>query len=335
MLDVATGTVFFAKNENKRLPIASTTKIMTALVVLEYARLDALYTIQAKEAQTEGSSLELRKGDVLSIRSLLFGLMLVSGNDAAVALANACAGSEEQFVKLMNRKANQIGLRDTHFMNASGLTQKGHYSTAHDMALLAAFALQQKGFEALCASWEKQIEFVVPSKSVYLRNHNRLLKEYEGCIGMKTGYTQAAGRCLVSAARRNGQTCIAVTLCDSNDWEDHRAMLDYAFENSEEVVFEGIKTHLPVVGGVKKSVALEGDAMRIYVPKSVSSALKRVIFVPHFIYAPVVQNEKIGEVTIYCANTPVARTQLRAETAIRKTQTKKTFWERIKALWQT
>ena len=223
LLDADTGEVLYEKNADRRMLIASTTKILTALVALSAAPLQKEITVTA-DHMVEGSSMYLKPGEKVTVEALLYGLMLCSGNDAALALAEACCGSVESFVAEMNRRAAQLGMEQSSFANPNGLDAEGHYSTARDMARLAAAAAKDPTFVRLCST--KQVSIAGRT----MTNHNRLLREVEGCLGMKTGYTQAAGRTLVTCAVRDGRTLVAVTLCDGNDWADHKALYNYGFD---------------------------------------------------------------------------------------------------------
>ena len=221
LLDADTGQVLYEKNGDEQMLIASTTKIMTALVVLEQAGLDDTVTV-TRDHMAEGSSMYLKPGETVRVEELLYGLLLCSGNDAALALT-ACAGGPEPFVALMNEKAAALGMARTSFANPNGLDAEGHYSTARDMAALAAAAMEEPTFRRICSSRSVTIG------QRTMENHNRLLRQVEGCIGLKTGYTKAAGRTLVSCAERCGCRLIAVTLRDSDDWADHAALYEYGF----------------------------------------------------------------------------------------------------------
>lgn len=223
LMDADTGRILYAKNSDCKSLIASTTKIMTAIVVLEHCQLDEVYEIPPQATNIEGSSIYLQAGERLTIRDLLYGMMLQSGNDAAVALALACSDSVAEFVDLMNLKAQQLGLHRTHFENPNGLDGEAHYSTAADLARLTQYALKNSDFEDIVST--KSVRIGERS----LTNHNKLLWSVDGAIGVKTGYTKAAGRILVSAAERNGRRLIAVTISDGNDWQDHKALYDYGF----------------------------------------------------------------------------------------------------------
>ena len=223
LIDGRTGQTLYEKDADRRALIASTTKIMTGLLVCEEPELDREVTVPAAAAGLEGSSMYLRCGETISLRALLFGMMLHSGNDAALTLAISVSGSEQAFVRQMNLRAQTLGLRQTHFANPHGLDSGENYSSARDLAMLAQTALQNQQFRT-----------VVGTKTITcagraLTNHNKLLWRYDGCIGVKTGYTRHAGRILVSAAERGESQLIAVTLADPDDWRDHAALLDYGF----------------------------------------------------------------------------------------------------------
>lgn len=223
LMDAQTGEVLYEKNAGQRALIASTTKIMTGLLVCEQPDLDRTVTVPDCAVGVEGSSMYLKKGEKLTLRALLYGMMLHSGNDAALTLAIAAAGSEAAFVRQMNLRACALGLSDTHFANPHGLDSGENYSTALDLARLARAALENEMFRAVVST--KTIECAGRT----LTNHNKLLWRYEGCIGVKTGYTRHAGRILVSAAERGEERLIAVTIADPDDWRDHTALLDHGF----------------------------------------------------------------------------------------------------------
>lgn len=221
LMDADMGQVLYEKNGDRQMLIASTTKIMTALVVLEHAAPDDVITVTPNH-MAEGSSMYLRAGETVRVEELLYGLLLCSGNDAALALTE-CAGGLTPFVALMNEKAAALGMAHTSFANPNGLDADGHYSTARDMAVLAAAAVENPTFRRICSSRSVTIG------QRTMENHNRLLRQVEGCVGLKTGYTQAAGRTLVSCTERDGCRLVAVTLQDGNDWADHAALYDYGF----------------------------------------------------------------------------------------------------------
>ena len=223
VLDAVSGRELFVRNPDERSLIASTTKIMTALIVCEQCNVLDRMRIPKEAVGIEGSSMYLKEGEVLTLQELLYGLMLSSGNDAAVALAIYCGGTVEGFAELMNDKARNLGLTGTHFENPNGLDSPGHYSTARDLAKLAAYAMKNPIFYK-----------TVSAKSVRigercLTNHNKLLWKLEGADGVKTGFTKAAGRILVSSATRQGRRIIGVTIDAPDDWNDHCRLLNEGF----------------------------------------------------------------------------------------------------------
>ena len=247
LMDAESGRVLYGHNAHKPRLIASTTKLMTALVAVERAvDLDETVTVKGEWLGSEGSSIYLRAGEEITLRGLLYGLLLQSGNDAAMVIACHTAGSVEEFVELMNRRAAELGMKDSSFANPSGLDHENHYSTPYDMALLARACLDNSTVAELCAT-----KSITVGTRTFV-NHNKLLWRCEGCVGMKTGFTEKAGRTLVSAAVRDGQTLICVTLNDGDDWNDHEKLLNYGFETYPRQV-------LCREGEVMGCVAVEGS----------------------------------------------------------------------------
>ena len=289
-LDAVSGRVLFDKNADSRSLIASTTKIMTALVVCERCNVLDRMRIPKEAVGIEGSSMYLQEGEVLTIQELLYGLMLSSGNDAAVALAICCGGTVEGFVELMNDKARLLGLRNTHFENPNGLDSPGHYSSARDLAVLAAYAMENPIFAKTVSAK------TVTAGQRYLRNHNKLLWMVDGADGVKTGYTKAAGRALVSSATRDGRRIITVTLNDPNDWQEHKALLEEGFSrfHVQRIVTAGDRVGtVEVAGG-------EGARAEILAAEDFSYALapeenpQVVLPGPGFVYAPVAEGADAG-----------------------------------------
>ena len=290
LLDAVSGRVLYEKNPDERSLIASTTKIMTALIVCEQCNVLDRMRIPKEAVGIEGSSMYLQEGEVLTLQELLYGLMLQSGNDAAVALAIYCGGTVEGFAELMNDKARNLGLRNTHFENPNGLDAPGHYSTARDLAVLAAYAMENPIFRK-----------TVSTKSLtigqrYLTNHNKLLWRVEGADGIKTGYTRAAGRILVSSATRNDRRLIAVTMDDPDDWNDHADLLEEGFSRYtvRQAVSKGqLVDMVEVVGGEKKQVqvlAAEDFSYALAPEESCQLMLPG----PGFVYAPAVEGADAG-----------------------------------------
>lgn len=229
LIDVESGRLLYSKRGDDRMLIASLTKIMTAIVAIEHGRLDSTVQVSIQAAGKEGSSLYLQAGEKMKLRDMLYGLMLRSGNDAAVAIAEHVGGSVPGFVFLMNRKADELGLANSHFANPSGLDEPGHYSSANDLAKLAAYALHHPIFRDIVKTRVKTAPNPNEQWDYKWVNKNKMLAMYEGADGVKTGYTKQALRTLVSSATRGGQQLVAVTLNDGDDWSDHRRMLDYGF----------------------------------------------------------------------------------------------------------
>lgn len=290
LTDAQTGRILYEKNADARSLIASTTKIMTALVVCEQCNVLDRVRIPKEAVGIEGSSMYLREGEVLTVQELLYGLMLHSGNDAAVALAIYCAGTVEGFAELMNDKAHRLGMTSSHFVNPNGLDSPGHYSTARDMALLASYAMENPIFARTVSA--KTV--TVGGRS--LRNHNKLLWTVEGADGVKTGYTKAAGRILVSSATRQGRRLVAVTMNDPDDWRDHKALLETGFMNYtvKPIVNKGdCLGYMEIAGGQAGLVHLIADESFAYALAD-GEEPQIVISGPGFVYAPVVQGQAAG-----------------------------------------
>lgn len=253
LMDADSGRVLYEQNADSRMLIASTTKILTALVAIREGDLSDIVTVKREAVLTEGSSMYLKEGEKLTLETLLYGLMLCSGNDAAVAIADHVGGSQAGFAKLMNETARELGMENSSFANPNGLDAEDHYSTARDMARLACAAVEN---ETLLR--------IVSTRSVTIggrtmTNHNKLLQYLDGCLGLKTGYTRAAGRTLVSCAERNGQRLVAVTLQDGNDWADHQALYEYGFAAypvHRAAVLGKTLYRAPVKNGIRATVPL-------------------------------------------------------------------------------
>ena len=307
VIDADTGETLFEQNADARLPMASTTKIMTALVALGEGDLDRVYTVKPEYAAVEGSSMYLQAGEKLTLRDTLYGLMLASGNDAAVAVAGECGGMDA-FVRKMNEKAAELGLTDTHFDNPNGLPSDTHYTTAHELAKITAAALKDPVFRQIVATKSCTVS------GHTLVNHNRLLNLYGGAIGVKTGFTRAAGRCLVSAAERNGRTLIAVTLNDPNDWNDHMELLDAGFARYSEITLhkagETIAT-ARVFGGDTDTVSLLAkNTVTAYLLPGEQEKLQRVRYGEKLCYAPVVRTAHAGSIEYRLGDAVLARDTL-------------------------
>lgn len=289
LMHADSGRVLYEKNADERMLIASTTKIMTAIVVLEHCELDDLVEVDSRSAGIEGSSMYLKAGESYTVEDLLYGLLLVSGNDAASALALHVADSMEEFAELMNAKAAELGLTESSFKNAHGLDEEGHYSTARDMAKLAAYCIGNEDFARIAGT----VSHTVGEQT--LVNHNRLLREYDGCLGLKTGYTMAAGRTLVTCAERDGARYVCVTLNDPDDWDDHKALYDWAFANYSfaEVIPAGLSYEVPLISGAEMTAPAETEGAAYALIQN-GESYDMELELPAFAFAPISEGERAG-----------------------------------------
>ena len=326
LMDATTGRVLYEKDADRQSLIASTTKIMTALVVCEQCNVLDRMRIPKEAVGIEGSSMYLKEGEVLTIQELLYGLMLRSGNDAAVALAIYCGGTVEGFAELMNDKAHALGMKDSHFVNPNGLDAPGHYATARDMAVLAAYAMENPIFAQTVSTK------TVTTGNRVLTNHNKLLWQVEGADGVKTGFTKAAGRILVSSASRQGRRLIAVTMNDPNDWKDHKELLDGGF--SDYHVREFVKKgeclgSLEVAGGTSGYVDLIADCDFSYAVTP-QEEVQIVLPAKKFVYAPAVCGTDAGYAYAVIGEQTVGKISLvYGETVEQKEEKRLSFWERM------
>ncbi len=297
VIDAQSGKILYKKNEKEKLGMASTTKIMTAVVALEEGSLNDTVTVSPHAADVEGSSMYLKAGEKITLENLVYGLMLSSGNDAATAIAEHIAKSEKAFAKLMNEKAREIGANSTNFTNPHGLSDKKHYTTAQDLAKITAYALKNKDFARIVATKSKTLERESIGRST-LVNHNKLLKTYEGCIGVKTGFTKATGRCLVSAANRNGLKIICVTLNAGDDWNDHKNLCDYVFGKYKATLYKREGTSagtVKVKGGTLNEVGLlYGEDIRLL--EENEGEWEILLELPKRINAPIQKGQLVGTV---------------------------------------
>lgn len=313
LIEAQTGTIIASDNEFKERPMASTTKIMTTLLLLESGNLDEEFKVNNDAIQVEGSSMGLCEGDVVTKLSLCYGMMLPSGNDAANQTAVLLAGDATEFAKMMNERAEKIGLKNTNFVTPSGLHDENHYSTAYDMALLTREALKNDIFREICKKQKIKTRFGNPSYERWLVNTNKLLYLYEYCIGVKTGFTDEAGRCLVSAAEKDGVTLICVTLNAPNDWNDHIKLYDYGFSvtESETIDYDYSRLSVQVAGGNKSEIPVTPLELPHYTKiKGNNIDFSAEIILDKFIYAPVTLNKRVGKINFYSNNTLIFSTEL-------------------------
>ncbi len=290
VIEAASGRVIFQKNGDERLPMASTTKIMTAAaVIMMEENLEKTAVVSEAAATASGSSAGLRAGDEITLRALLYCLMLESGNDAAEALNGFFHGALPEIMNIIAKE--HLGLKNTRFQNVHGLPAKDHYSSAKDLAYIMRFALSYKTFGEISGSVSASVKS--GSRTLYLQNHNRLLRELSGCDGGKTGFTSEAGRCLVSTAERGGVRLICATLDDPDDWRDHAALYEAAFASiSGETVFPKRRREIAVAGGVKEKIAAVTDG--IFLPLLEGETVVERASVPAFLYSPARAGDVIG-----------------------------------------
>ena len=323
LIEAETGRVLFEKNAYERRPMASTTKIMSTLIALGQDDLDEYFTVDSDAINVEGSSMGLKEGDSVTLRALCYGMMLPSGNDAANATAVRIAGSVEKFVGMMNEKADELGLCDTNFVTPSGLDDytDEHYSTASDMARLAAFAMKNDEFRRICSESKAKVTFGNPPFDRWLSNNNKLLDMCEGVVGVKTGFTDKARRCLVSACERNGTMLICATLNAPDDWNDHAELFDYGFSKVKSYALpcEFGDLEVNVVGG-------QCDTVRAAMTQTPTAALfedelsrvKTEVLLNRFYYAPVIMGEQLGRVDFYVDNRLVRSVPLVATSDVKQ-----------------
>ena len=301
LISADTGEVVYALNCNEKLPMASTTKIMTTLLCIESGGLYDEFIVDSDAIKVEGSSMGLQEGDIVTKYALCCGMLLPSGNDAANAAAVKIAGSIEDFAELMNERAASIGMSRTFFVTPSGLEGEGHGSTAYDMAILAREALRNDIFRSICSQQRTKLSFGNPPYERWLKNTNKLLSMYDGVYGVKTGFTDEAGRCLVSACERGGKDLICVTLNDRNDWDDHMALYNYGFETVRDLQVslpEGLA--MDVVGGGSEKLRLlpENGSLSVTSLTGNEDDITYTLLSSPFEYAPVHKGDKAAELKV-------------------------------------
>lgn len=317
LMDATTGEVLYDKNMHQRRPPASTTKILTAIIALESGRLDEEVTVSPQAAATPGSSMYLFTGQRILLRELVAGLLMKSGNDAAVAIAQHLAGSVDAFAALMNQKAAALGALDSHFRNPHGLSAPGHYTSAFDLAWLARWALQNADFRAIVASRQMEVDWLDTrgrEKTQQLNNTNQLLWSLEGADGVKTGTTSQAGQCLVASATRGDQQLIAVVLHSRARWFDATKLLQFGFATYDLYTYARQGDCLgpvPVAGGMRSLVdAVVASPAAVVVPAEDFAAATAVVDLPETLKAPLYRGQKIGEIVFYVREKPVRTVDL-------------------------
>lgn len=341
LMEAETGRVLYEKRAREKLPMASTTKIMTTLLCIESGGLDEEFAVDSAAIHVEGSSMGLQEDDIVTKYALCCGMLLPSGNDAANAAAVAVAGSIPEFVNMMNERAAEIGMTETCFVTPSGLDGEGHGASAYDMALLTRAAMQNPVFREICSKKSACVNFGNPPYARTLYNTNKLLGMYEGVIGVKTGFTDEAGRCLVSACERDGVTLYCVTLHAPDDWQDHKKLYDYGFahvQKTELTAPEEISQK--VVGSDTQQVMLvPEETLSIGVFDGDVSAVSSKISKPPFSYAPIRAGDALGTLEYYYEDRCIGTVKLCAVQDIDVTEIQTCenlflkLWNRVKNLF--
>ena len=319
VMDADSGRLLYAQNPDKRLANASTTKIMTALLTLEQPDQDRYFTVDSDAIQVEGTTMGLQPGDSVTLHQLAAGMLLPSGNDAANAAAVEIAGSEEAFVRLMNQRAAELGLENTQYRNPSGLDAEGHYSSARDLATLAAHALENEDFADIVSKQEIRMAFGNPPYNRSLYTTNKLLERYPYAIGVKTGYTDDAGLCLVTAAEKDGTRLIIVTLNGKDDVNTHMRLYEHFFPLLARVDLSGFTEGLsvPVTGGTRDSVAaVPASEPEAALLEREYDELTREVELPRFVYAPVEAGQVLGEIRLLSGDKVVWQSALMADSDV-------------------
>lgn len=340
LIELETGKVLYEKDAHTPRPMASTTKLMTALVAMENAAPDQNVVVTREAIMVEGSSLGLREGDNISMLDLVTGLLLVSGNDAANAIALAIAGSLPAFAEKMNQKAAELGMKDSVFVTPSGLDKDNHSSSAYDMALLGAAVMRNPTLASIVSKKSAVIELGNPKHQATVTNHNKLLSLYPYAVGMKTGFTKKSGKCLVSSAVKDGVTLVAVTLNGGDYWNDHIKLYTYGFEQVERVQLEApALPHVAVAGGVTDRVQVQMEKPpAVTLLKEEQPSLAVHVEMEPFAWAPVAQGQTLGHVRYTAGGRELCTLPIQAAYAVEarpvagyKEQAKRWFWKLLTA----
>ncbi|MGJ0846696.1 D-alanyl-D-alanine carboxypeptidase family protein [Tissierella praeacuta] len=331
LIDGQTGRILYEKDAHRKMPMASTTKIMTALVALDKGSLDDKVVIKKECVGIEGSSIYLKEGEIITLEDMLYGLMLRSGNDVAEAIALHISGSMDSFVSLMNEKAKSIGALNTNFVNPHGLHNDLHYSTAYDLALITKTAFSYDEFANIVKSKSYMADRM---ENNYFYNKNKTLWEYNGGDGVKTGYTTKSGRCLVSSASKNGMRLIAVSLRAGDWFNDNYKLLDYGFNNYKQsfIYDKGqFLKKLNVVNGVKGYVDLVTEKTFFYpLKEGEREKIKISLDIPSNVEAPIEKGDKIGYIYTYLDGNLIDKSDLTAKSSVRRINSIEKFFNNIK-----
>ncbi|EOD01085.1 D-alanyl-D-alanine carboxypeptidase family protein [Caldisalinibacter kiritimatiensis] len=335
LIEADSGRILYSHNINRKLPMASTTKIMTALIALENGNLDDIVKVDKKSVGVEGSSIYLYEGEEISLKDLLYGLMLRSGNDSAVAIAKHIGGTVENFVDMMNKKAKEIGAYNTNFTNPHGLSDRNHYTTAYDLALITREAMKNQHFKNIVKT---KLWIADRKRNRYFCNKNKTVFQYSGGDGVKIGYTTAAGRCLVASATRNNMQLIAVVLNDYNWFNDCYGLFDYGFENYiSYIVFDKgqLAKTVYVDNGQKEYLPLiTADKFLIPLKESEKGKIKTVIKAPDKVEAPIIKGKSLGTVEVYLKGKLIHKENLLAKENIKEKNTLDKIYDFIQNLFK-
>lgn len=334
VIDQSSGRVLYSQNADWELPMASTTKIMTAYVALKYGTLSDTIEVSEAASHVEGSSMYLEQGEQITLENLVYGLMVVSGNDAAVAIAENVGGSTQRFVEMMNETAvNDMGLTHTHFDNPNGLPSDTHYTTALELAKITKYAMDDPKFREIVSTAHISLPWYGHEYNRELTNHNKLLGTLDGCVGVKTGYTQAAGRCLVSAVERDGMTLICVTLSDPNDWADHTNLMNAMFEKykpNELTTTDKVIDKIVVAGGVLGYAGVSADKAYTF-PTCAEDDVKVDTELNENIEFPIKAGDPVGHGTVTVNGEKYGEFNLVTNSDIDlAAPSRKNFWGRLK-----
>ncbi|ACL69479.1 D-alanyl-D-alanine carboxypeptidase family protein [Halothermothrix orenii] len=333
VVDVDTGQVLYNHRMNHKLPPASTTKILTTIIAIEEGELNEMVTVSRRAAYQEGSSIWLQEGEKLPLEDLLYGVMLASGNDAAVAVAEHISGSVKKFSELMNKRAKEIGATNSNFLNPSGLPQSGHYSTAHDLAMIMRYALKNDIFARITSTKYKTISWPGKEWDRGLRNHNKLLWKYPDITGGKTGYTRAAGRCLVASAKRDNRHVVAVVLNCPNDWVEIRKLLDYGLNNFKKIRYikkgQVLRTLEWTRSREKTFKLVTGEDLDIVVPEGGSIKIKKEIVLNPDITLPINKGDVVGELILYSGQRIIGKADVISGNDLNFNSIFLRFWHKI------
>ncbi len=334
LMDVDSGRLLYGKNEHVQLPMASTTKIMTAILAIESGRLNELVTVSSNAVKVEPSSIWLVAGEQMSLLHLVYGLMLRSGNDAAIAIAEHLAGSVSAFAELMNAKARELGMVNTNFTNSHGLPDNNHYTTAYDLAMLSAYALRNPQFRAIVSTTRISIADERTGAPRIWYNKNRMLEIYPGADGVKTGWTRAAGHCLVASASRSGQRLVAVVLNSPDDWGETASLLDYGFANYRPLCLFSAGQYIATVevarGNPPNVGVLAEESFFWPVRKGEQVQLQYLVQLELPIVAPLRRGDRVGYMLVIEKGRTVARIPLVSD----QTVTPNWWRELLPGLWK-